>query len=148
MSNYSSERIRYGKQLDNNLSTSLSFNLRVPIFNSFLQRNRIKQAHIDLKNTELTAKSTRTQLQQDIEQAYINMTSASNRYKTLLEQVNAFIESFRAAEARFNAGVGNSIDYLMAKNNLDRSNINLINARYDFVLRMRVLDYYEGRQLW
>jgi len=148
VSNYSSERIRYGKQLDNNLSTSLSFNLRVPIFNSFLQRNRIKQAHIDLKNTELTAKSTRTQLQQDIEQAYINMTSASNRYKTLLEQVNAFIESFRAAEARFNAGVGNSIDYLMAKNNLDRSNINLINARYDFVLRMRVLDYYEGRQLW
>ena len=76
------------------------------------------------------------------------MTTASERYKTLLEQVAAFTESFRVAEIRFNAGVGNPIDYLTAKNNLDRANINLINAKYDFVLRVKILDYYEGKPLW
>ncbi|RYF82042.1 MAG: TolC family protein, partial [Chitinophagaceae bacterium] len=44
----------------------------------------------------------------------------------------------------FNAGVGTSVDYLIAKNNLDRANINLISARYDFVLRKKVLDYYQN----
>ena len=146
--NYTSEKINYGKQLNNNLFTSVSLNLNIPLFNSLLVRNRIKQAVIALKNSEATAKTTKTQLQQSIEQAYINMATASERYKTLLEQVNAFTESFHAAEIRFNAGVGNSIEYLTAKNNFDRANINLIIAKYDFVLRTKILDYYQGRPLW
>jgi outer membrane protein len=141
-------KIPYKDQLDNNLYTSYGFSLNIPIFNAFFQRNRIKQAKITLKNREFIAKTTKTQLQQSIEQAYINMTSASDRYKTLLEQVNAYTESFQAAESRFNSGVGNPIDYLTAKNNLDKANINLITAKYDYVLRTKILDYYQGKQLW
>ncbi|TMI86048.1 MAG: TolC family protein, partial [Bacteroidetes bacterium] len=85
---------------------------------------------------------------QQIDQAYINMVSASDRYKVLLDQVSAYDESFRAAEIRFNNGVGTSIDYLTAKNNLDRANLSLITAKYDYVLRTKVLDYYQGKQLW
>jgi len=147
-SSFNSEKIGYGKQLNNNLFSSVGINLNVPIFNSLRQRNRIKQAEITLKNNEFIAKTTKTQLQQSIEQAYINMNTASDRHKTLLEQVDAFTESFRAAEIRFNSGVGNSIDYLTAKNNLDRSNINLITAKYDYVLRTKILDYYQGKRLW
>jgi outer membrane protein len=147
-SNFSSDKIAYGKQLNNNLYSSVSLNLRVPIFSSWQQRNRIRQARLDLKNAEHVAQTTKTQLQQSIDQAYLNMSTAANRFRTLLDQVNAFTESFEAAEVRFNAGVGNSIDYLTAKNNLDRSNINLIAAKYDYVLRTKVLDYYQGKQLW
>ena len=112
------------------------------------QRNRIKQAKINYKSAELTANTTRTQLSQDIEQAYVNMNSASDRYKAIMEQVAAYDESFQAAGILFQQGVGNSIDYLTAKNNLDRANINLIIARYDLVLRTKILDYYQGKQLW
>ena len=147
-SNFNSQKITYGDQLNNNLFSSFSLNLRIPLFNSFQQRNRIRLAEISLQNNELVAKTTKTELQQNIEQAYINMTTASDRYKVLLEQVNSYSESFRAAEIRFDSGVGNSIDYLTAKNNLDRSNINLIAAKYDLVLRMKILDYYQGKQLW
>jgi outer membrane protein len=146
--NFSTEKISYSDQLNNNRNSGFSLDMRIPIFNSFFQRNQIKLAKLVLKNNEFIAKTTRTQLQQNIEQAYVNMTTASDRYKTLLEQVNAFTESFRAAEIRFNAGVGNSIDYLTAKNNLDRANINLINAQYDYVLRTKILDYYKGVKLW
>jgi outer membrane protein len=146
--NFEFEKIGYGSQLNNNFSTSVSLNLRVPIFNSLQQRNRIKLAQLTLKNNELVASATKTQLQQSIEQAYINMASASDRYKVLLEQVSAYTESFRAADIRFNSGLGTSIDYLTAKNNLDRSNINVISAKYDYILRTKVLDYYQGKQLW
>ena len=92
--------------------------------------------------------TTRTQLSQAIEQAYFNMTAAQNRYKVLMAQVEAFKESFRIAEIRFNEGVITSVDYIIAKNNLDRANINLISARYDFVLRTKILDYYQSKPLW
>ena len=76
------------------------------------------------------------------------MTSAFDKHKALLEQVDALTESFRAAEIKFNSGVGNSIDYLITKNSLDRATINVINAKYDYVLRTKVLDFYKGMKLW
>lgn len=146
--NYNYQKIKYGSQLDNNLFTSVSLNLRIPIFNAGSARNRVKMARIRLESTDIAAKTTKIQLQQSIEQAYLNMTTAFQSYKTLLEQVTAYQESFRAAEIRFNEGVGNTIDYLTAKTNLDRANINLINAKYDYVLRIRILDFYQGKPLW
>lgn len=138
----------YKSQLNHNRGTFFGFGLDIPIFNGLYARNRVKVAKITLKNSELEAQTTKTQLQQNIEQAYANMTAASDRYKVLLDQVKAYTESFRAAEIRFNAGVGTSIDYLLKKNALDRSTINVITAKYDYVLRTKILDYYQGKQLW
>jgi outer membrane protein len=111
-------------------------------------RNRIDRAKIQLKTAELVEKNTRIRLQQQVEQAYLNMNATYNRYKTLLLQVDAFQESFRTAEARFSEGVLNSVEYLTAKNNLDRANINLIIAKYEYVFRTRVLDFYQGKSIW
>lgn len=146
--NFRSDKIAYGDQLNNNLYTSVSLDLRIPILNSFLVRNRVKIAKIQAKNTDFSEQTTKIQLKQAIEQAYVNMMAASNRYKTLTDQVAAFTESFRAAEIRFNAGVGTVVDYMIAKNNVDQANINLIMARYDYLLRTKVLDYYQNKQLW
>ena len=63
----------------------------------------------------------------------------------LVDQVAAYVENFRAAEIRFNEGASNSVDYLIAKNKLDAANLNLILARYDYVIRTKILDYYQGK---
>lgn len=147
-SNFSSQKISYNSQLNNNLYNDFSLNLTIPIFNSLFQRNQVKLARINVKNAVLVASYTKTQLQQNIEQAYINMNSAADRYKVSLDQVSAFTESFHAAETRFNNGVGTSDDYLLAKTRLDQANVNSISAKYDFALRTKVLDYYQGKQLW
>jgi outer membrane protein len=76
------------------------------------------------------------------------MEASLNKYKALVDQVSAYTESFRAAEVRFNEGASTSVDYLIAKNNMDRANINLIIARYDYVLRTKILDYYQAKALW
>ena len=62
--------------------------------------------------------------------------------------MEAYNESFRAAGIRFDAGLGTSVDYLTAKNNLDQARVNLINAKYEHMLRIKVLDYYQGKPLW
>jgi outer membrane protein len=103
---YSSSKIPYRSQLENNIFSGVGVGLRIPIFNSFQARNRVKLATIDYKNTALVEESTKRQLRQEVEQAYLNMTNAWERYKISLEQVAAYAESFRAAEVRFNVGVG------------------------------------------
>ena len=140
--------VKYFDQLRNNYGTFIGLGLNIPIINNLRARNNVTLAKIDRKNAEIVEKTTHTQLQQAIEQAYLNMTAAQERYKVLQQQVEAFGLSFRAAEVRFNAGLGTSVDYLTAKNNLDRANINLVNARYDYALRTKILDYYQNKPLW
>ncbi|MBK7375001.1 MAG: TolC family protein [Chitinophagaceae bacterium] len=143
--NYNSRKIDFFKQYNNNLGTFFGVSLQVPVFSSFQSRTKVKQARLEEKRTGYVAENTRIQLRQAIEQAHLNMTTAWNRYKVLGEQVTAFEESFRAAEIRFNLGAMNSVEYLIVKNNFDRATINFTSARYDYLLRTRVLDFYQGR---
>jgi outer membrane protein len=141
-------KIKYYDQLSNNYRTYVGIGMSIPIFNNFRFRNQVALAKIDLKEAEYIAETRQVQLRQNIEQDHFNMTAALNKYRALIEQVAAYAESFRAAEARFNAGASTSVDYLISKNNLDRANVNLIIARYDYLLRTKILDFYQGKPLW
>ncbi|ULQ57890.1 TolC family protein [Flavihumibacter rivuli] len=145
---YEQQKIAYGNQFRNNYSTNVNLTLRVPILNAMQNRNLVTRAKLDLKNATYVEQTVKTRLQQAVEQAWVNMTATYNRYNALLKQVDAFQESFRVTETRFNEGVLNSVDYLVARTNLDRANISLIIARYEYVFRTRILDYYQGKPLW
>ncbi|MCD2421349.1 TolC family protein [Niabella pedocola] len=131
-------------QLKNNNNKNLGFTLSVPIFNNLQTRNNIKLARLNLKDAEQNDKAVKTQLQQNVEGAAVNMNAAFDRYKKLQERVNALQQSYRAAEARFNVGQWNSVEYLTVKNNLDRANIDLIGGKYEYLLRVKIYNYYQG----
>ncbi len=142
--NYASSKTGYASQLNNNLGTYVGLSLQVPIFNGFSTKNKIKLAEINLKNTTLEADNAKLFLKQNIEQAYLNTTAAFNKYNILIEQVNNYEESFRAAEVRFTNGTINAPEYLIAKNNFNNAKINLAQAKYEYSFRVQVLDYYKG----
>jgi outer membrane protein len=73
------------------------------------------------------------------------MNTAFERYNKLTSQVDDLTISFQAAEVRFNAGAINSVDYLIIKSKADNANINLIAAKYDYILRTKILDFYQGK---
>jgi outer membrane protein len=141
-------KLPYYNQLSNNYGTYLGAGITIPILNNFRYRNQVAFAKIDYKTARFNAVTTRIQLKQNIEMDFFNMTASLDRYKTTSYQVDAYTESFRAAELRFTEGVGTVVDYLFTKNNLDRAKTNLIVGRYDYLLRTKILDYYQGRSLW
>ena len=143
--NYSTQKISYGDQWKNNFNSSLSIGLQIPILNGLQAKSRLNQAKITQQKATFEATTVKTELRQNIEQAYLNMTAAFNRFQKLSSQVSDFGESFHAAEVRFNAGAMTSVEYLIVKNNLDRANNNLIAAKYDYILRTKVLDFYQGK---
>lgn len=145
--NFRTEKITYSDQVGNNLYSNVFLGLRIPLFNSFQLRNRVKLARIDIRDAQLVQENTKLQLRQQVEQAHLNMQNALQRFKLLTEQVASYGESFRITEVRFAAGVVTSVDYLIAKNNLDRANVNLVIAKYDYILRKKVLEYLSGQQI-
>ena len=141
-------KISYGNQFRNNYGTYLGATVNIPILNNFRFRNAVRLAKIDLKSAEFTDKTVKIQLKQNVERDYFSMTAALDRYKALVDQVAAYTESYRAAEIRFTQGVTTSVEYLFSKNNLDRAKSNLIIARYEYFLRIKILDYYQGKPLF
>lgn len=144
---YDRNGIMYGTQLKNNFSQSLSLFLRVPIFQGNLSRNRITTAKIQQQNAELTALNTRLTLRQQIETAYTSMRAGANRYKATQAQVASLERAFQMAESRLNAGAINATDYSIAKTNLDRARASLVQAKYDYVFRTKILDYYQNKPI-
>lgn len=135
----------YHSQINNNYNYGVNIALHIPILNFFQTRNNVALAKIDRLNALYTTQTTKITLRKNVDQAYINMTLAYERYQTLLEQVDAYTQSFKVAETKFNAGVLTSVDYITFRGFMDRAKLSLISARYDYFIRVKILDYYQGK---
>ena len=139
--------IPYRDQFENNLNSVVGVALTIPIFNGFSARNTVALQKIDLKESVIALENERLQLEQAIKESYIAMEAAYERYHNLVEQVEAYEESFRVYEIRFNSGVSNMVEYTISRNTLENARINLANAKYEYLLRTRILEYYRGEGL-
>jgi outer membrane protein len=141
------KQINYFTQLNQNFAQNVGFNMNIPIFNRYTNKTRFAQSNLQKINSELAAASARQALRQNIEQAYVNMNNAAKRFESLTVQVTALEESFRAADSRFNAGAIDFVAYNLQKTNLDKARANQVQAKYDFVFRTKILDFYQNKPL-
>lgn len=143
-SQFSQQDIPYFDQLSNNLSSVAGVSINIPVFNGFRAKRQVSLEKIQLKDAQLELEDTKNQYQQAINQAYNAMQAAYDNYFVLQEQVASYEESYRVNEIRFQNGVSNIVEYIISKNNLDRSRINLANTKFEFLIRVKILDYYRG----
>jgi len=141
------EKIPYFNQLRTNYNVNLSLSLRIPIFNNYQARLRVAGARLTQDNLRYQSDLAKLQLRQTIEQAYTNLIAAQKRFAATTVQVESLEQAFKASESRFNAGAINSVDYNLAKTNLDRARANLVQAKYDFIFRTKILDFYQNKPL-
>lgn len=140
-------KYHYFDQVKDNLSQFVGIRLNIPILNGWQTRTAVSRSYINLRTDEIAAQTTRIQLRQTLEQAYNNMRAAAAQYSSSVEQVAALELAFKATENRFNVGLLNSVDYALAKVNLDRARATLVQAKYDYILRTKVLDFYQNKPL-
>ena len=137
----------YFTQLGNTFNYGFGINASIPIFNRYANKSNVTRAKIQKEGANLNAQQARLTLRQNIETAYTNLTNSAKRYDSFLVQVSALEESFRAAESRFNAGAIDFVSYSLQKTNLDKAKGNLVAAKYDFIFRTKILDYYQNKPL-
>jgi outer membrane protein len=137
----------FGDQLEDNLNQTMSLNLSIPIFNGWQTRTSIAQAKIGIENANLDLQLEKRNLYQILQQAYNDAQSAFNQNKAAQKKVQATSEAFKYAEQRFNVGLINSVEYNDAKKEYNNALSESIQAKYDFVFRMTVIDFYLGKPL-
>ncbi|WCO02315.1 TolC family protein [Psychroserpens ponticola] len=143
-SSFSSEGIPYKEQLDNNLSTVVGVAVNVPLFNGLRAKNNVALEKVRVEESILELERTHLDIKNAIAQVHFEMNAAYLRYQSLAKQVEAFEESYRVNEIRFNNGISNFLNYVTSKNNLDNAKVNFTNAKYEYILRVKVLEYYRG----
>lgn len=130
----------FSSQLRSNISNTLGFNLRIPIFNRFQIRNNLKSAQLNLSNSRLEMDKRKNELRKEIEQAYWNALGAESRWVAAQKSVTASNEAYRFAEEKYNSGRVNSYELFFAKNNQTNALGEEIQAKYEYAFRLKILE--------
>lgn len=139
---FSSDEISYGDQFENNVNSSFGIAVSVPVFNGFQAKNNVALEKIRKQEAQVAVDRSKLEVEQAITQSYNTMRAAYYRYQALEKQVDAFKESFRINEIRFENGVSTSVEYIASKNNLDNAQVSLTSVKYEYELRTRILNIY------
>jgi outer membrane protein len=130
----------FSSQMRNNMSNSVGFSLRIPIFNRFQVRNSIRTAQIAVENNRLEMDKTKLDLRKRIEQAYYNALGANSRWEAAKKSEIAGREAYRFAEQKFENGRANSYELFQAKNNLTQVLGEVAQAKYEYAFRLKILE--------
>ena len=137
----------FSTQINNNLSQALGLNLNIPIFSNFRNKASLQRARVQRNLSEIQSLEVKNQLRQDIETSYTSAYAARQSYQASLTRVAALEEAFRMAQQRFDVGALNSVDFQVAQNNLFGAQADLLNAKYEYIFRVKVLDFYLGKPI-
>ncbi len=134
-------------QFMDNASTGISLNINIPVFNGWQVNNYISNAKLNILNSEYQLENSKNILYKEIQQAYADAKAALKRYKASEKALIAMEESFKYTEQRFEVGLVNTVDYNSAKNQLRNTKSELIQSKFDYIFKIKILDFYQGKPL-
>ena len=137
----------FSDQFKDNIYRTLGLQLSIPILNGYQARAGLQRTIIQNQQAKIDAQQTALTLRQNVETAYNEATASSKTYNSSLRQVQAREEAFRMMEQRYNAGAATSFEYQVSQNDLYRARTDLTRAKYDFIFKKKVLDFYQGKPL-
>lgn len=136
-----------GEQFKENINKSIGIDLSIPVFNRFRTKASVQRSQLSKYRAEIASLEVKNQLRQTIETAYSDMKAASKAYRASQKQVEALDETFRVIENQFNIGAANSVDYQLANNKLYMAKSDLLRAKYDFIFKQKIVDFYLGKPI-
>lgn len=144
---YEYPRIPYFTQIDQNFGQSVGLNISIPIYQNGRIRLNVERARLSVLNAQLQQNQTRQQLKNDIQTAIANARAARKQLEAAQKTFDATKIAFENTQKRHQLGAVNTLDLTTAKNNLDIAENDLTVARYDYLFKLKILDFYEGKPL-
>ena len=132
------------EQFRNYGASMFGFNISVPIFNRFQTRNQVRSAKIDILNQQLILENFKKTLYKEIQMAHKNATAAREKYNASWRAVKAANESFEYARKRYEVGNATVFEFNEARTRLIQSQSEQAQSKYEYILRTKILDFYNG----
>ncbi|MEO6820562.1 MAG: TolC family protein [Ginsengibacter sp.] len=136
-----------GDQFSNNFGQQVGLSISVPIFNGGQAKAVYQRSKLAIKNIEYQKDLDNKTLKQDIYQAYNSAAVALEKFTSSRRAVESAQKSFDFATKRYNVGMLSTLDLITTQNNLLRSKLEYVSNHFDYVFRMKVLEFYRGIEL-
>ncbi len=137
----------WGDQVNNNFGQSFGFQMSIPIFNANQSKIAYQQAKLTYRNASLQEESTQLKLKQDIYSAYTNAVVAFNKLNATQKALVSAEKTFQFATKRYDLGLLGTIELLNNQNNYLKAKVNFKSAQYEYVFRIKLLEFYKGEAL-
>jgi len=135
----------FGSQFNTNLSQSIGIGLSVPIFNGNSARANWERTKLQVRQWELTKESDNQTLKQNIYRAYNDATSSLQKYNADLKSVQTSGKSYDYAQKRYDQNMLSTFDLINSQNNYLTAQIQALYSQYDYVFKMKLLEYFRGQ---
>jgi outer membrane protein len=137
----------FSTQIKNNKNSGIGLSLNIPILNGWQVNKNISNSKLNVETSQYNLEGTKKELYKSIQQAYTDAVAALKKYNVSLKAIASTEESFRYTEQKFNVGMVTPVDYNVAKTQLLKSQSDMAQAKYEFVFKTKVLDFYKGLPL-
>jgi Outer membrane protein len=134
----------FNNQIKNNKNEGVGLTLNIPILNGWQVNKNISNSKLNVESSKYALEGTQKQLYKNIQQAYTDAVAALKKYNVSLKAIASTEESFRYTEQKFNVGMVTPVDYNAAKTQLLKSQSDMAQAKYEFIFKTKVLDFYKG----
>ncbi|MCC6279449.1 MAG: TolC family protein [Saprospiraceae bacterium] len=141
------QRVPYFEQMNQNFGQSVGLSISIPIYQNGRTRLSVERANLALLNAQLQQNQTRQTLKNDIQTAIANARAADKQYEAAQRTLNSTSLAFENMEKRYTVGAVNAFDLTTAKNNRDNAENDMVVAKYDFLFKLKILDFYLGKPL-
>ena len=138
------ENAGFRSQLRDNFSQYLGFSLSVPIFNRLSTRNRVRSARIEKTSLAWQLEDAKKALYKEIQQAYYNAVNSKTQYQSSETANEAAESSFLLMKEKYANGKANATEYNEARTNWMKALSDCIQAKYEYLFRTKILDFYKG----
>lgn len=137
----------FGTQLGNNFRQILSLNLNIPIFNGWQGQYTVRQSRINLAQQQLNEYNAELTLKQNVYKAHNNAINSIQKYYAAKRADEAAKRALDFARKRYDLGLTSTVDLLVTQNSEFAAAANYISAKYDLIFKLKVIDYYMGKEL-
>ncbi len=137
----------FSDQFRDNAYKSLSFNLTIPIFNQYQVQTSINNSRLGVLDAKYQLDLTKKNLYKTIQQAHTDAIAAYENFQASQKAMDSYKEAFNYTEQKFDVGLVSSVDYNLAKNNLVKAESEMLQAKYEYLFKTKILDFYTGKPL-
>lgn len=134
----------FSKQLSDNFNKAISLSLNIPIFNRLATRNAVRQARLQQSAQALQLDETKKTLYKEIQQAYYNAVNAQAKYRSAVVADTAATANLRMVTGKYESGAANATELEEAKTKHINAVVSRLQAKYEYILRMKIIAFYEG----
>jgi len=144
---HDTSNVLFQDQIKNYKNYGLGFSLTIPILNGWQINKNISNSRLGITSSEYSLEAAKKSLYKSIQQAYADAVAALKKYSASTKAVSYSEESFRYTEQKFNLSMVTPVDYNAAKTTLLKAQSDMSQAKYEYIFKTKVLDFYKGLPL-